>query len=67
MGNKKTATISIRVPEAFKEYVAKIAAEGFRNPSQQTELFIKLGLEKWADENPDRRAEVQELFREIYG
>ena len=67
MGNKKTTTIALRVPDPLKVFVAKLAAEGFRSASQQTELLLKLGLEKWASENPDRQEEVQELFREIYG
>lgn len=62
--DKKTAQIGIRVTPAFRDALALCAAREIRSISQQAELFIREGLLRYHEQNPDFTPQWDTVFGE---
>ena len=51
--DKKTAQIGVRVSPAFRDALALCATREIRSISQQAELFIREGLQRYCEKHPD--------------
>ena len=53
MVSKKSQAIGFRIEKSLKETIGQIAKKETRTVSQQVEHFVKQGIAKYREENPE--------------